>query len=228
MPTILELFSGTQCISNTFRDKGWKAFTIENDPFYEDTTSWVADISKITGSDILERMDERPKVIWASPPCQAFSVASIGYHWTGGEFSYIPKTDFAIFSQELVKHTIEIIKEINPEYFFIENPRGMLRKQPFMKSLPFRHTVTYCQYGGNNQKATDIWHNHPHSRFKPPCNQGDSCHEASPRGTNQGTMKDRSAKVRAMIPRGLCEHIYEISSEKLGEQLEEYFWGSCP
>ena len=27
-------------------------------------------------------------LIWASPPCEAFSVASIGHHWTGGRGAY--------------------------------------------------------------------------------------------------------------------------------------------
>lgn len=227
MPTILELFSGTQSISKVFRANGWEAFTIEYDKHYEDITSWTVDISKIKGSAILERMNEPPTIIWASPPCTAFSVASIGYHWTGGEFAYQPKTDYARFSQNLVMHTIDIIKELNPRYFFIENPRGMLRKMPFMRALPYRHTVTYCQYGASVMKPTDIWHNHPYPHFKPTCNNGDPCHEASPRGTNQGVMKDRSAKRRAIIPEGLCEHIFKISQDEREEQLTDKFWGSC-
>ena len=35
---------------------------------------------------------------------------------------------------------------LSPTWWFIENPRGGMRKMDFMSGLP-RHTVTYCQYG---------------------------------------------------------------------------------
>lgn len=34
----------------------------------------------------------------------------------------------------------------------------------WMRSLP-RYTVTYCQYGDNRMKPTDIWTNHPAPDF---------------------------------------------------------------
>lgn len=61
-------------------------------------------------------------------------------------------------SDRLVKNTLKIIKYFDCQYY-IENPRGMLRKQEFMKGIP-RTTVTYCSYGDNRMKPTDIWSNH--------------------------------------------------------------------
>lgn len=141
---------------------------------------WYADIMEVTAKDIIERFG-RPDVIWASPPCTSYSIAAISHHRkknveTG---SLDPVSDFAKLSDELVKHTLELIKELKPKYWFIENPRGGMRKMDFMQGLP-RYTVTYCQYGDTRMKPTDIWTNHPNPQFKPMCHNGDPCHEKAP------------------------------------------------
>ena len=82
----------------------------------------------------------------------------------------------------------------------------------FMKGLP-RYTVTYCQYGETRMKPTDLWTNHPNPQFKPMCKNGDSCHEAAPRGSKTGTQGRKNAKERSRIPKLLCEHIVDICEE---------------
>jgi site-specific DNA-cytosine methylase len=206
---VLELFSGTQSISKAFRERDHATFTIELDPHFQGITSWTEDILEVTADDILNKFG-RPDVIWASPPCNAFSVASIGHHWGGGSRVYEPKTDLAKVSKQLVQHTIKLIEELNPKYWYIENPRGVLRKMDFMQELP-RHTVTYCQYGDNRMKPTDIWTNHPQPGFKPMCKNGSPCHVAAPRGSRTGTQGLKNARERAVIPKELCEHIVKIS-----------------
>lgn len=209
--SILELFAGTQSVSKVFKENGWHTYTVENDKYFEDITSLVKDVLKVTATEIVESMGTRPKVIWASPPCTAFSVASISHHWGGGHRAYEPKTELAILSQKLVIHTIELIKELKPLYWFIENPRGVLRKMPFMEGLP-RYTVWYCTYGDKRAKPTDIWTNHLDPQFKPVCHNGntDCHHEPAKRGARTGTQGLKNAKERAVIPRELCEHIYKI------------------
>lgn len=73
-----------------------------------------------------------------------------------------------------------------------------------------RYTVTYCQYGDNRMKPTDIFTNHPDPQFKPPCKNGDPCHERAPRGAKTGT-QGLSKIDRSRIPDELCEHIVSIS-----------------
>lgn len=36
-----------------------------------------------------------PDIIWASPPCTAFSVSAIGHHWRKTKKGFKPKTDTA-------------------------------------------------------------------------------------------------------------------------------------
>ncbi len=79
----------------------------------------------------------------------------------------------------------------------------------FVKGLP-RYTVTYCQYGENRMKPTDIFTNHPEPNLKPPCKNGDKCHEPAPRGSKTGTQGIKGSINRARIPELLCEHIVDI------------------
>lgn len=73
-----------------------------------------------------------PDILWASPPCQWFSVAVIGRNWNR---DYTPKTPSAELAIELVKKTLDLIRETKPKIWFIENPRWMLRKMPFMEEF---------------------------------------------------------------------------------------------
>src|SRR3990167_3554246 len=67
-----------------------------------------------------------------------------------------------------------ILSAKNVEKLKNENPRGVLRKMPFMKDF-IRHTVSYCQYGDNRMKPTDIWTNALFWKPKPICKNGSPC-----------------------------------------------------
>lgn len=148
----------------------------------------------------------QPDIIWASPPCTTFSVASIGHHWQGGARAYIPKTEDAVVGKAIAMKTVEIIRHFNPRFFFIENPRGLLRKMDFMQDMK-RHTVTYCQYGDSRMKPTDIWTNSEAWTPRPMCKNGAPCHEAAPRGARTGTQGQSGAYDRSKIPGPLCDEI---------------------
>jgi len=148
---VFDLFAGTGSATQAFKDAGHSVVTIEKDEQF--TATLRADVLQLTALELLEKFG-RPSFVWASPPCTAFSVASIGHHWEKGG---IPKTQAARDSIQLVAHTRELIENLDPVYgFLIENPRGMLRKLSVLEGLE-RRTVTYCQYGDDRMKPTDLW-----------------------------------------------------------------------
>lgn len=209
---VLELFAGTRSISKAFEARGHETFCIEWSKDF-DNINMYADIMTITAQDIIANFG-KPDVIWASPDCTTFSIAAISHHRrknpeTG---NLDPVSDYAKYCDNVDKHVLELIEELQPRYWFIENPRGGMRKMEWMRGLP-RYTVTYCQYGDNRMKPTDIWTNHPAPRFKPMCKNGDTCHEKAPRGSRTGTQGLRGSKERSIIPQALCRHIVDICEE---------------
>ena len=210
---VLELFAGTQSVGKAFKARGHEVFSVEWDKDFEDIDLYK-DVGTLTADEIIEKFG-RPDVIWASPDCTTYSVAAISKHRRLNEEtkSLDPITEYAKFCDDVNRHVVELIKELKPKFFFIENPRGGLRKMGFMQELP-RYTVTYCQYGDTRMKPTDIWTNHPDPKFKPPCKNGDPCHVPAPRGSRTGTQGLDGHKERAKIPEQLCQHSVDICEEE--------------
>lgn len=205
---VLELFAGTRSIGKAFEEKGHEVYSVDWDKRFENIDLYT-DISTLTADYVLSAFGQ-PDIIWASPDCTSYSVSAISKHRRkepNGNLA--PISDYAKFCDSTNKHLIGLIKELNPKYYFIENPVGALRKMDFMQGLT-RYTVTYCQYGDKRQKPTDIWTNHPNPNFKPMCKRGASCHEAAPRGSKTGTQSLKNAIEKARIPEQLCKHIVDI------------------
>lgn len=204
---VLELFCGTRSIGKAFEQHGHDVFSIDWDKNFTDV-DWYADIGKITAQDIIDRFGH-PDVIWASPDCTTYSLAAISKHRRKEpDGNLAPLTEYAQFCDKVNAHVIELIRELNPKYYFIENPRGGLCNMNFMQGIP-KYLVTYCQYGDTRMKPTHIFTNHPNPQFKH-CKNGDSCHESAPRGSRTGTQGLKGAKERARIPEQLCEHIVNL------------------
>lgn len=209
---VLELFAGTRSIGKAFEARGHEVFSVEWDFEFKDIDLY-ADILFITANDILKKFGT-PDVIWASPDCTTFSIAAISHHRRRNKDTgnLDPVSDYAKYCDKVDIHVIDLIKELKPKYWFIENPRGGMRKMSFMSGLP-RYTVTYCQYGDTRMKPTDIWTNHPDPKFRPMCKNGDLCHVRAPRGAKTGTQGIKHKKDRSRIPEQLCEHIVDICEE---------------
>src|SRR5471032_505597 len=145
----VELFCGTKSFSKVAVHRGHKTFTLDIEPaFAPDLLASIRDVRPA-------QLPHNPLILWASPPCQAFSVAALYRNWNPDG---TPKHQRVIEAKKIVRKTIALIDAIKPDWWFIENPRGMLRKMPFMQDF-HRQTITYCQYGGTAQKPTDIWTN---------------------------------------------------------------------
>lgn len=211
---ILELFAGTRSVSRGFERASTEneCYTVEWDPQFENITLYD-DVAKLTKERVIELCGGIPDVIWASPDCTTYSVAAISYHRRKTENGLEPVTPYAKQCDETNRHLIALIKELNPRFWFIENPRGGMRKMDFVAGLP-RYTVTYCQYGDDRMKPTDIWTNHPDPKFKPPCKNGSPCHAAAPRGSKTGTQGIGTHVDRSRIPDQLADHIAKICMEQ--------------
>lgn len=200
-----------ECISNAFRARGHECFTVDWNEEYP--SSLHIDIGTLEAGEILEKFG-RPDVIWMAPDCTSYSVAAISKHRRKNKETgnLDPITDYAKKCDEVNQHCLKLVEELQPKCFFIENPRGGMRSMSWMKDIP-RYTVTFCQYGDFRMKPTDLWTNHPNPQFKPPCKNGDPCHESAPRGSRSGTQRIIGAAARAMYPKALCEHIVDICEE---------------
>jgi len=200
---LLELFAGSRSIGNAAEELGMDVFSVDWTPY--DKIDLAIDIEELQK----EQIPFIPDIVWASPDCTTYSIAAVSTHRTN---SIEPKSDYAIKCDNVNKHWIGLIKEwlsVNPDMvFFIENPRGMLRKMPFMQEFK-RHTVWYCTYGDDRAKPTDIWTNSKTWEPRPICHNGNkNCHhQPAPRGSKTGTQGKKNSYNRSKIPNELCVEI---------------------
>ena len=204
---VLELFAGSRSFTKVAQNMGYKTYTTDINNFKD--IDQVCDIFDFDVNLAIKSLNGKPDIIWASPPCTTFSIASIGYHWTGGKEAYIPKTENCKLGLKIVEKAISIIKELNPQYYYIENPRGVLRKLDMAKHLMLRKDVTYCSYGDSRMKPTDIWTNDFCWIPRNMCwNNNRNCHhEKAPRGSVTGVQGQANKFERSKVPRELCSEI---------------------
>ena len=139
---MLELFAGTSSVGRVFKAHGWEVYTVDWDEQFDVTLH--ADIGSLTAEDCIELCGGRPDVIWASPDCTTYSVMAISHHREREPNGNLrARTEYAQRCDTINTHVVQLIKDLNPKYWFIENPVGGLRKMDFMAGLP-RYTVTYC------------------------------------------------------------------------------------
>jgi site-specific DNA-cytosine methylase len=167
-PLVVDLFSGWRGWGCGFKPEGYRIIGVElgadrdsegakRCTYDESHVMSVLDIDEEWCKALIERNGPVRAVV-ASPPCTGFSVMSCRYHWTppDAEGNREPKSDTARMGIELVEHTLKVIAWLNPDYFWIENPVGILRKLPLLEHLQHT-TVTYCMYGEDRNKPTDLW-----------------------------------------------------------------------
>ena len=204
---ILELFAGSRSLGKVAEELGHEVFSVDIENF--DKIDLVIDIEELTP----DMIPFKPDMIWASIPCTSYTIAAISKHRNG----VIPKSDFAVKSDKLSMKTLELIEYYDCLYF-IENPRGMFRKMPFIQDCP-RVTVSYCQYGDIRMKPTDIFTNElenltPRAMCKNYKYDTEGniinrhCHhESARRGAKTGTQGLKNNYERSKIPRQLMFEI---------------------
>jgi len=201
---VLDLFSGRKGWSTAMKDRGHYVLTIDNNPEMEPDI--CMNIMELTTEDIGTDWD----IVLASPPCEAFSIASCMHHWSA-ELPRVPKTQFADDSLQLVQHTFDLIQEINPRYWAMENPRGMLRK---VWKEPTLTTYFASWLGGVHetrrpQKPTDLWGKFPERMPWPEPRNWEIAKRGARTGT-QGLARDEAAMIPYGLSFTLCIHAEEM------------------
>ena len=206
---VVDLFSGMGGWSQPALDRGHEVTRVELD------TRFPAEIH----ADILEldpgRLPYRPDLLLASPPCEGFSVMNIGKNW---HHDGTPKTDTARLALRLVEATLSIVRAIEPTFWVMENPRDKLRVLAPVRGLE-RRTVTYCHFGEERMKPTDLWSDAwpPSLWLDPPCKNGDPCHVRAPRGSRTGTQGSHGGDYwrKSLIPYPLALRVLTAAEEDL-------------
>jgi DNA (cytosine-5)-methyltransferase 1 len=121
--TAIDLFAGAGGMSLGFEQAGFDVLAaVEYDPIHASVHQYnfpktkviCADVSKISGRDILDKVNKKPgeiDVVFGGPPCQGFSMI-------GRRLEDDPRN-------VLLLHFYKIISEIRPKYFVMENVSGL-------------------------------------------------------------------------------------------------------
>lgn len=217
---VLELFSGYECISNAFREKGHECYTIDWDKKFH--SSMHIDIAELEINDLPEEF-QHPDIVFCGTDCTTYSVAAISKHRSKNLITgnLDPISDKARRADATNKHVKKLIAEMNPKIVIWENPVGALRKMDFMQEY-VRNTTTYCQYGFTYRKATDFFSNID-LHLKPPCKNGAPCHEKAPRGAKTGLQAITDPSLKSIYPKELCAHIVEECEKAIrrGNEAEQ-------
>lgn len=158
-PFMIEFFSGSKTVSNTFSKYGFDTFTIDINPFYQpDLCIDILDFKK-------SFIPYQPSFLWFSPVCTHFSRAAQSRHWLKNEISkrsavYTAQTPEAANSIQLLNQTVDIINSYPDTPFIIENPVGrILHFDSLKRTGHYRYYVNYFEWGFPYSKETFLFSN---------------------------------------------------------------------
>jgi len=169
-PNFIELFCGKATMSKTFERAGYNIFSIDNR--YRKNTcepTLKADILKISPAHI---PFQTVNVIWASPPCTAFSKAAGNIYFKNNQF-----TEKARYFLQLLQQTCLLIEALSPTIWWIENPNCRLKNIPWFKAWVEKnngahYAITLDAYGFQTTKPTSIFTNCQALMTRPESNYG--------------------------------------------------------
>lgn len=226
---VVELFSGTGSVTKAFEEAGYNVTRVDIDnTFKPDLCMDILDVTadmlpkqpmflwaSVPCESFVVMAAHRNWLCWAD--CRACGKRMIPSgrgqdSWDHEkpscsrpkalEKQYAPVSKDAHHGLKLLSHTIDLIRQVQPKWWLIENPRALMRKLPEVQAFN-RYTITHCQYGDpRRQKPTDLFGFMPWTFEPKACKRGASCHQAAPRGsiTTGSRALRRTAGVAALPP----------------------------
>lgn len=210
----IELFAGTKSFSKVAYKLGHSIYTIDNNKEFEPTE--CSDILNLR-EGYLKLLIDKSDIIWMSPPCTTFSLASGNKHWTADRQPKTKEAEIGLKCLRLCKYLAEYAQS-KEKVFFIENPNG--RAVWFLPNKWLKR-VWYCQYGDTRAKPTNIWTNLKGWNPKVCKNNNPNCnHIRAKRGSKTGTQGLKNAKDRGVIPEALFYEIFDCiqKTDKLSKE----------
>ncbi len=195
---VLDLFCGTKSLKPIVISKGWEYSGLDieekfNPEICIDFLDW--DYKSFIAPDIL----------WASPDCSVYSMASGSKSFNKEREPVSDKAKLHLKILDKLKIVINYYLSENPNLiYYVENPTA--RMIWFMSNYP-RFDVSYCKYGCDRMKPTTIWSN-VEGFIPKKCKKKDNCsHIKAPRGSRTGT-QGIPRNERYKIPKKLIEELF--------------------
>jgi hypothetical protein len=214
----LVLFCGTGSVEKAIGDKYKNALivSLDNQPKWEPTH--CCDIQDWVQRGEGSMYDYPPgyfDFIWASPPCTEYSRAKT-----------VGVRDLRAADLR-VNATLEALRYLQPRYYVIENPQGLLHTRSVMEQfvggdwLPdMKQEVTYCRYGTSFKKPTHLWTNIMLSRPLLNCTVKDPCPHRATWGFHSQTAQ--SGPTKSGIPgSGSAAAVYPIPAKLVAQLLND-------
>ena len=204
---VLDLFCGLGGFSAAFEDSDrWAVTTVDIEARFDPDIQ--ADVFDLRPSDF----DREFNVVVAGHPCTLMSTSGNHDEWDMDEHE--PVGNRAADHTAMAFHTVGLIRGLNPDYWFLENPRH--GRMTWLLGEP-TGCVTYCQYGTDYMKPTGLWGNHPPMNYQR-CRHGDGCHDSNTK--NDGTsaiasMRSLSHAERSKVPYDLSASIRDACERAL-------------
>lgn len=205
----VDFFSGLGGFSEGFLESDeWRVIRIDNDPkFRHIPNTHIADIRKLTVSDLRKLGAMRPDILLMSWPCECFSLMSVYHYWVDGR----PKVQRTRNAIALVQKSMALKDLIQPKFWVGENPNGMMVK---VLGKPNHYTWWGSWYSDEDimmrklkelglvlppMKPTSLWGLLPEILWRPKPKKDE--YQPAPRGAKSGIQNPKlTPEVRACIP----------------------------
>ena len=114
---LLELFCGTKSVGNVFKQDGYDVVSLDYNAEFDATHT-----ADILTWDYTQYAPDYFDVIWASPDCTTWSIATGGKYRTKAEIYGIKNKRYekSVVGNKMVNRVIEILKYFNAKLFKIK------------------------------------------------------------------------------------------------------------